>query len=94
MMSNTGWTSVGDSTDHAQDLARRRLLLERLGQVAVARLQLVEQAHVLDRDHRLVGERRHQLDLLVRERLDAVFQITMTPSSASSLSIGTASIVR
>jgi hypothetical protein len=31
------------------DLGRRRLPLERL-------LRLVEQAHVLDRDHRLVGE--------------------------------------
>ena len=30
-----------------------------------ARLHLVEQPHVLDRDHRLVGEGLHQLDLLV-----------------------------
>ncbi len=29
-----------------------------------ARLHLVEQAHVLDRDHGLVGESRYQLDLL------------------------------
>ena len=43
--------------DHAQDVAGRRLLLQRFGQVAVACLELVEQAHVLDRDHRLVGER-------------------------------------
>jgi len=28
--------------------------------------QLIEQPHVLDRDHRLVGEGRHQLDLLLR----------------------------
>ena len=42
--------------DDAQDLARRRLLLERLRQIAVARLQLLEQPHVLDGDHRLRGK--------------------------------------
>ena len=36
--------------------AGRRLLLQRLGQLARARLHLLEQAHVLDGDHRLVGE--------------------------------------
>ena len=44
--------------DHAQDLADRRLLLERF-------LGLVEQAHVFDRDRRLVGEGLQQRDLLV-----------------------------
>ena len=33
-----------------------------------ARLHLLEQPHVLDRDHRLVGEGLDQLDLLVGER--------------------------
>ena len=37
---------------------------------AVARLQLGEEADVLDRDYRLVGERLEQRDLLVGERLD------------------------
>ena len=46
--------------DHAQDLAGRRLLLQRFRQVAIARFQLREQAHVLDRDHCLVGERLQQ----------------------------------
>ena len=54
--------------DHAQHLGGRGLLLQRLGQLARARLHLVEQPHVLDRDHRLVGEGGHQLDLLVGER--------------------------
>ena len=58
--SNTGCMSVGDWLITLQDLARRRLLLERL-------LGLVEQAHVLDRDHRLVGEGLEQRDLLVRK---------------------------
>jgi len=63
----------GRGTDDAQDLAGRRLLLQRLGQVAVAVFQFLEEADVLDRDHRLVGERFHQLDLLVGEWLDARF---------------------
>ena len=52
-----------------QHLRGRGLLLQRLGELARARLHLVEQAHVLDRDHRLVGEGGHQLDLLVGEWL-------------------------
>ena len=49
------------AADDAQHLGGRRLPLERL-------LGLVEQAHVLDRDHRLVGEGLEQRDLLVGER--------------------------
>ena len=51
-------------TDHAQNLARRRLLLQRLAYLGMGRrerliflLQLLEQPHVLDRDHGLVAER-------------------------------------
>ena len=50
--------------DDPQNLARRRLLLQGLGHLGmglrerlVLLLQLREQAHVLDGDHRLVGER-------------------------------------
>src|SRR5262249_15473583 len=43
---------------------RRRLLLQRLRKLARACLHLIEQPHVLDRDHRLVGEGCYQLDLL------------------------------
>src|ERR1700738_907241 len=56
------------ATDYPEDLARRRLLVERLSEVTIARLQLREQPHVLDRDHRLVRESLEQRDLLVRER--------------------------
>ena len=42
--------------DDTQDLARRRLLLQRL-------LEFLEQPHVLDGDHRLVGEGFKKLDL-------------------------------
>ncbi|HTO90073.1 MAG TPA: hypothetical protein VMJ70_02980, partial [Candidatus Sulfotelmatobacter sp.] len=58
------------AADDAQDLRGRGLLLERLGEFAVARLELVEQPHVLDRDHRLVGEDLEQRDLLLGERAD------------------------
>src|SRR6185436_6135114 len=54
--------------DGPQDLARRGLVLQRLGEVAVAFLQFFEQAHVLNGDHRLGCEGFKQFDLLVRER--------------------------
>ena len=47
--------------DDAQDLARRRLLLQCL-------LRIFEQAHVLDCDHGLIGKGMQQLDLLSRKR--------------------------
>src|SRR5262245_573346 len=57
----------GGPPDHLEQLAGRRLLLERDAQLAVARLQLREQPAVLDRDHGLGGEGLDQLDLLVGE---------------------------
>ena len=45
-----------------------RLVLARLRKLAARFLDFVEQPHVLDRDHRLVGEGGYQLDLLVGER--------------------------
>src|SRR5713101_6228485 len=50
-----------------QDLAGGGLPTERLRQVAVAGLQLLEQAHVLDGDDGLVGEGLEQRDLTFRE---------------------------
>src|SRR5262249_35998746 len=44
------------------------LLLQRLSQRTRARLPLVEQAHVLDCDHRLVGKGGDEVNLLVGER--------------------------
>ena len=43
--------------DHLQDVGRRGLPLQRL-------LRLVEQPHVLDGDHGLVGEGLQQLDVM------------------------------
>ena len=64
---NTGSSSPGELLMTLQHLRGRGLLLQCLGELARALLHLVEQPHVLDRDHRLVGEGRDQLDLLVGE---------------------------
>ena len=58
------------ASDDTQNLARRRLLLERLSHVAIARPQLLEQPHVLDGDDSLVGEGLEQRDLFVSEGPD------------------------
>jgi hypothetical protein len=42
--------------------------LQRFGEIARACLHLIEQPHVLDRYHRLVGKGGHQLDFLGAER--------------------------
>ena len=86
---NTGSSSPGELADDLEHLGGRGLLLQRLGQIARARLHLVEQPHVLDRDHRLVGEGRDQLDLLVGERPHRCARMTMTPISVPSRSSGT-----
>ena len=57
----------GRTGDDAQDLGGGGLLRERLGEVAVARPQLLEQADVLDGDDRLIREGSEQVDLPVRE---------------------------
>ena len=59
---------VQGRVDGLADLAERLQLADGLRELARSCLDLVEQAHVLDRDHRLVGEGRDELDLLVRER--------------------------
>src|SRR5207245_3888947 len=44
------------AADDAQDLGGSGLLLQSFGEVTVAFLQFLEQAHVLDGDDRLIGE--------------------------------------
>ena len=58
----------GRAADDLEHVGGRGLLLQGLAQVACARLHLVKQPHVLDRDHSLVGEGGEQLDLLVGKR--------------------------
>ena len=48
-------------------------------------LDLVEQAHVLDGDHGLVGECLHERDLFVRERAHEVRAITVIVSRLACL---------
>ncbi|MBA7467261.1 hypothetical protein ES707_02475 [subsurface metagenome] len=60
----------GRAADHLEHVADRRLLLQGFAQFFRAGLHLVEQADVLDGDHRLVGEGRDQLDLPFRVWLD------------------------
>src|SRR5262249_60398493 len=51
------WLHVGRRARYDfQDLARGCLLVERFGEVRVVGLQRGQEAGVLDRDHRLVGE--------------------------------------
>src|SRR5262249_17591091 len=60
---------TGRRTDYFKHFRGRRLLLQRLGKVARARLHLVKQPHILDGNYSLVGKGSNQLDLLVGERL-------------------------
>ena len=45
------------AADDAEHLGCRRLMLQRLAQLRVALTEFLKQAHVLDGDHRLRGER-------------------------------------
>jgi hypothetical protein len=73
-------TEVGRGRgDDPQHLSRRGLLLQGLGDLAVAfpklgvpLLDLLEQPRVLDGDHRLIGERLQQRDLPLGIWLGAV----------------------
>ena len=71
-----------------------RLVLARFRELAALVLDFVEQPHVLDRDHRLVGEGPDKLDLLARERPNRPRSHTITPIGLPSRSIGTPSMVR
>src|SRR5262249_34502439 len=59
---------AGRARDDLEHLRGRGLLLQRLRQISRALAQLLEQARVLDSDHRLVREGFHQPDLLLRKR--------------------------
>src|SRR5215468_7959977 len=56
----------GDDVKH---LARRGLMFQRLGELALLCLHLVEQPDVLDRDHRLISKGGDQFYLLFGEWL-------------------------
>ncbi len=62
------------SADDAQNVAGGGLLVQCRGQLPVARLELGEQAHVLDGDDRLVREGLEKPDLVVSERANLTTQ--------------------
>src|SRR5712692_6932145 len=61
----------GRAANHLEDFARRRLLVQRLREVAVSPLEFREQTHVLDGDDRLISEGLQQFDLPIAERKDS-----------------------
>src|SRR6516225_9876367 len=61
---------AGRRTNDSQDLRGRRLLLQRLTEIARALAQLVEQPRVLDGNDSLRGEIADKFDLLSGERTD------------------------
>ena len=63
---------VEGSADRLAGLGQRLELLDGRGQCGGLLLQLPDEAGILDRDHRLVGEDSDEIDLLVRERLDVI----------------------
>ena len=56
------------AADDLEHLGSRGLMPQGLSQVFGARLHLIEQARILDRDYGLVGEGLQQFDLALRER--------------------------
>ena len=56
------------AADDAEHLGCCRLMLQRLAQFRVALPEFLEQPHVLDRDHGLIGEGFEKRDLLVGKR--------------------------
>ena len=60
----------GRTADDAEHLGRCRLMLQCLAQFRVTFPEFLEQPHVLNGDHRLVGEGFEESDLLLSERID------------------------
>src|SRR5262249_33701171 len=58
------------AADDAEYLRRCRLMFQRLAQFRIAFLDLLEQSHVFNCDHRLVGKSLQQCDLLFSKRTD------------------------
>src|SRR5258705_8659572 len=59
---------AGRATDDLKNLRGRRLLLQRLREVACAGLHFLEQVDIADGDHGLVSKSLHQLNLPILER--------------------------
>ena len=77
-----------------QAILRGPQILQRLCQFAGAGLNAFKQAYILDRDRRLVGEGRDQLDLLVGEWAHLLARQCQNADCPPSRSIGTPRAVR
>ena len=62
----------GRAADDFEHFCSSCLLLQCIGQFGGTSLHFVEQTNILDRDHRLVGERFHEIDLVFIERSDGL----------------------
>ena len=82
------------AADDLQHLGGRGLLVQCLGQLARTLLLRIEQAHVLDCDHRLIGEGLQQSDLGVGKWSDVHTRNGDCSNGLPSCSIGTASMLR
>src|SRR5262245_28172909 len=56
------------AADNAQYLGRCGLMFQGFPQFRIAFLDLLEQAHIFNRDHGLVGKRLEKFDLSIRKR--------------------------
>ena len=83
------------AADDLEHVGGGGLLLQRFGQIVGALLHLVEQPHVLDRDHRLVGEGAQPAAICcsVNGRTGWL-QRPIAPTDCALASIGTARCVR
>ena len=75
----------GRVRNNVEHLAGRRLLLQRFGQLTIPGLEFLKQPHVLNCDHRLVSESRHELDLLVSKRASLLAPHSNNPNGALPL---------
>ena len=84
IVSKTGSSSPGELADDLEHLGGRGLLLQRFRKVAGPGLHFLEQPHVADGDHRLVGEGLQQSDLLVGEGCTSARRKTIAPMASPS----------
>ena len=84
----------GRAADDAEHFGGCGLMLQGLAQFRIALLKFLEQPHVLDGDHGLVGEGLNELNLPFRKRFDKVAPDRDRSDLCTSRNSGTIIIVR
>ena len=74
----------GHAADDSEDIAGGRVVLQRLGQIAAALVQFLEEASVLDGDDGLIGERLQECDLLFGVRTNRAPRQTDDPDGLAA----------